>query len=212
MSNSAEPNTRSDFSKIDTLPDFSKYDISHYVFYNAKNYIKDRIIEANPDFQRADWSDFTVSAEAVGATDMEGRVSVTIRDPKVYEAGEKTYDFTFDPIEGMDFFSDFFEGLHGQTFTAKLKDDLLNGVSGISEGAFNPYELEDNDAKIYLLEVNHLWASDTKGKKVKISGLDECCLTFMRAVFNRSIDIRSDFSVDPDSVKQNYIWFRVLNR
>ena len=211
MSNSAVHNVLSDFSKIDTLPDFSKYDISHYVFHNAKKYIKDKIIEANPDFQRVDWSDFTVSAEGVGTTDTEGRVSVTIRDPKIYADGEKTYDLTFDPIEGMDFFSEFFEGLHGQTFAAKLKDDLLSGVSGISEGAFNPYELEDNDAKIYLLEVNHLWAYDTKGKKVKISDLDDCCLTFMRAVFNRSIDIGNDFSDDPDNVRQNYIWFRVLN-
>ena len=110
----------------------------------------------------------------------------------------------------MDFFSEFFEGLHGKTFSAELKEDLLNGVSGISEGAFNPYELDDDDAYFYLLEVSHLWAYDSKGKKIKINGLDDCCLTFMRAVFNRSIDIGNDFSNDPDLVKQNYIWFRVL--
>lgn len=180
------------------------------MFHNAKNFIKDKIIEANPDFQYVDWSNFSVSAEYIAPNDIEGRMSITIRDPKIYADGEKTYNFSFDPIEGMDFFSEFFEGLHGKTFSAKLKDDLLSGVSGISEGAFHTYELEDNDATLYLLEVDHLMAYNEKGKKVQINGLDDCCLTFMRAVFNRSIDIRNDFSNDPDLVKQNYIWFRVL--
>ena len=94
-------------------------------------------------------------------------MSVTIRDPKIYADGEKTYNFSFDPIEGMDFFSEFFEGLHGKTFSAKLKDDLLSGVSGISEGAFHTYELEDNNATLYLLEVDHLMAYNEKGKKFK---------------------------------------------
>lgn len=199
-----------DTAVVDTLPDFSKYDISHYVFHNAKNYIKDKIIEANPDFQHVDWSNFSVSAEYIAPNDTEGRMSVTINDPKLYADGEKTYNLTFTPIDGIPLFSQLFEGLHGKTFAAELKDDLLNSVSGISEGAFNPYELEDDDAAFYLLEVNHLWVYDSKGKKVKINGLDDCCLTFMRAVFNRSIDIGNDFSNDPDLVKQNYIWFRVL--
>lgn len=195
---------------IDTLPNFSKYDLTHHVFHNAKNYIKDKIIEANPDFQRVDWSNFSVSAEYVSPTDIKGRMSLIIRDPKLYEEGEKTYSLTFTPIEGMPFFSQFFEGLHGKTFAAELKDDLINGITSMSDGFFNPYELDDDDASFYLLEVYNVMAYDSKGKKVKVSGLDDSCLTFMRAVFNRSIDIGNDFSNDPDGVKQNYIWFRVL--
>lgn len=196
---------------IDTLPDFSKYDITHHVFHNAKNYIKDKIIEANPDFQRIDQSNFSVNIEVPSFDDTQGRMQLTINDPKVYENGEKTYDLTYTPIEGMAFFSKFFEGLHGQTFTASLKDDLINGVAEISNGAFRTYELDDNDAYLYLLEVDHLMAYDEKGKKVQITGLEDCCLMCMKAVFNRSIDIGNDFSNDPDKVKANYIQFRVLH-
>ena len=116
---------------LDSFPELSRYDLSSFRVKDLNVYVKDKIIEKNPEFASLIWDDFSMTVNRIeieGEGDnshfSEGHVtlSITSEERKRYYKYKGGYSFNYKHIDTSAKWQTFFEGVHGKSFQYELKD------------------------------------------------------------------------------------------
>lgn len=117
---------------LDSFPELSRYDLSSFRVKDLNEYVKDKIIEKNPEFASLIWDDYSIDVNKIDVPGSDessvfpdGSIVVRLtsnEDRRRYYKNKNNYNFTFRHIDTASKWQTFFEGVHGKTFKYELKD------------------------------------------------------------------------------------------
>lgn len=200
---------------LNSFPELSRYDLSSFRVKDLHEYIKDKIIEKNPEFASLIWDDFIINVNKIDVPEQsdgairfpDGTIALQLtgnEDRRRYYRNKSGYKFTYRHIDAAAKWQTFFEGLHGKTFQYDLKDkfqEKLQEAQTDSRIYISFQELKHTDDEVILLIGANLITKNKAG--------EESSSNNAMYLSSNGIHIHQNMSGYWDEfVKNNYVWVR----
>ena len=203
---------------LDSFPELSRYDLSSFRVKDLHEYVKDKIIEKNPEFVNLIWNDYSIDVEEIDVPAnndespafTDGRIRLRLtrnEDRRRYYKNKNDYNFTYRHIDTAAKWQTFFEGVHGKTFKYELKDKFQEKLQ---EAQTDPriqltfIETNTTDDEVTLLIATELITKNKAGEEKVGSGSNNTMYLSSNGIHIHK-NISSYWS---DFIKNNYVWVR----
>ena len=154
------------------FPNMTKYDLSRFKVKKVMDYLKEKILEKNPQFSSLIWDDFIpeiktpeINMGTLSYGDGEVLLHLSSDERKRYYRHKDGYRFVYHHIDTAQHWQTFFEGLHGKTFHYDLKDQLLEKIkeaqtSDYVKESIKVDSIHTDDDTVYMFLFANLLTND----------------------------------------------------
>ena len=211
---------------LESFPDMSGYDVGKIRLKPLNDYIKSKIIEANPQFASLNWDHFRISVQAPrfnseknGFEGMNVSLYLNVSpDIRRYYRSDVRYNFTYDRIDTASYSQSLFEGLHGKTFKYELKDQLqstldqvqtLRRISGGSVTNTHAIQISDNE-EIHFISFQNFWIKNSQNQDEDQSLSQTTGALSGNGIFTTDLSnlYKEDYLAHKDFYESNFVWVK----
>lgn len=203
---------------LDSLPELSRYDLSSFRVKDLHEYVKDKIIEKNPEFASLIWDDYSIEvskvvipgAHIVPPAFSDGQVTLRLtsnENRRRYYKNKQDYRFTYRHIDTAAKWQTFFEGVHGKTFQFELKEKFKEKLQRAQTDSrihieFQESRINENETIVFI--GSDLISKKKNGEETKYSSSGGSMYLSANGIHIRE-NIQGFWN---NFMRDNYVWVK----